>query len=157
METFRNPAQAFSGTNRVRKIMRLSLRHKCPSDPRIRFTFRYVSPDIIGGDDSAAGPTGPKEHRVLLANVTGQGLHAGKSATPPRARCSPRPNVTCRRLRIGRVSMTISRSSMFGWCDDRSPATRTRRSRTGVSQDEAPSVEPLRKTGELTDFPGYYP
>jgi sigma-B regulation protein RsbU (phosphoserine phosphatase) len=76
VETFRDISYEMSDIDRARKIQQLSLQHELPFDPRVKFTFRYVPQDVIGGDYLAVGPLTADHYGFLIADVTGHGVPA---------------------------------------------------------------------------------
>ena len=76
VETFREISDEMADIERARKIQMLSQQLNLPSDPRIKFTHRYVPQDVIGGDFCGVEALTPDHYGFLVADVTGHGLPA---------------------------------------------------------------------------------
>ena len=76
VETFRDISHEMADIQRASKIQRLSLQQELPPDDRVRFTFRYVPQDVIGGDYFAVARLSPDQYGFIIADVTGHGVPA---------------------------------------------------------------------------------
>lgn len=76
VETFRDISHELADIERAGKIQRLSLQHDLPEDNRVKFRFRFVPQDVIGGDYFAVAPLSPDHYGFLIADVTGHGVPA---------------------------------------------------------------------------------
>lgn len=76
VETFRDITHEMGDIDRASKIQQLLLPQDLPSDPRVRFTYRYVPKDVIGGDYCAVAPLTPDDYGIFIADVSGHGLAA---------------------------------------------------------------------------------